>query len=382
MSWYLKKADGNVFGPVDDDACAQWAREGRIVPGDQLSEDQLTWLEPASLAQLGLDWFIPMEDGSPYGPLHALALSELIADGELGLDDTIAHRETREVHRVAEVLLPALQRYAASLRETLAEEQARAERAQQERDLRDDELLRLQKKVIELEAAAKQQEHTLHQRVRELESLVHQQPSAADAHAVQQARAELKEAKESAALHEKEAVRLKLLLDEESTKSAARDAETRAQIKKLQESELGLLKTIESTRGKADRAERQTGGTAGTSDYASLVSAYDDLTRNYDLLMDQFAAKTGDLNAAHAMLATIKKETEERCARIEETMRRERDDADKARARLAKAEEAHLELVRSYRELNDRHIRLRQKAESSGQPADTNAGDKPKVRLI
>ena len=53
-----------------------------------------------------------------------------------------------------------------------------------------------------------------------------------------------------------------------------------------------------------------------------------------------------------------------------------------ARARLAKTEEAHLELVRSYRELNDRHIRLRQKAETAGQPSDTNAGDKPKVRLI
>lgn len=382
MSWYLKKSDGNIFGPVDDDACVQWAREGRIVPGDQLSEDKLVWIEPSTLEQLGLDWFIPMDDGSPYGPIHALALSELIADDELGLDDTIAHRSTREVHRVAEVLMPALQRYVASLRETLADEQSRAERAQQERDLRDDELVRLQKKCAEFEAAAKQQENTLHQRIRELEEIVHKQPSASDAQALQQARAELKEAKEAAALHEKEAVRLKLLLDEESSKSAARDTESRAQIKKLQEDELNLLKTIEATRGKVDRTERKTNEATGTSDYASLVSAYDDLTRNYDLLMEQFSAKTGDLNSAHAMIATLKKEAEERVARAEETMRRERDDADKARARLAKTEEAHLELVRSYRELNDRHIRLRQKAETAGQPNDTNPGDKPKVRLV
>ena len=58
--------------------------------------------------------------------------------------------------------------------------------------------------------------------------------------------------------------------------------------------------------------------------------------------------------------------------------------------RLAKIEQTHADIVRAYRELNDRHIRLRQQTEGQQAPATGDAAappkggrpDKPKVRLV
>ncbi len=453
MSWYLKKADGEIFGPVEDDTLLQWAREGRILPSDSVSADRQEWVVPATVDALGLDWFIPMTDGTPYGPIHALAMAELIADGSLGLDDTIAHKTTREVRRVCEVLVPATIRHVAALRDTLAEEQDRAQKSDIALTARDAEILRLNKRLAEETAELKLSEATAHQRVKELQEseqelrkaidasrsenlageknsktverlraelqiargasedrekeiarLKQQLEEAAaqqtkktaatapgdnvvtvdDAHAVERARTELKEALKISEEREKEIQRIRHLLDDELARARQREVALGERVKHLQESEVELLKSLESQRDKAALAERKIGGGTGSSDYGSLVQSYDDLSKNYELLMEQFAAKTGDLTAAYSEIEKLKKETEERVARLDETMRKEREDADHARQRLLKAEEAHLELVRSYRELNDRHIRYRQKMESPANiRPDTAAGEtKPKIRLV
>lgn len=394
MNWYLKKGDGQVFGPVEDDAMLQWAREGRIMPDDTISTDRATWVAPATVDALGLDWFIPMSDGTPYGPVHPLALSDLVADGSLGLDDTIAHKTTREVHRVCEVLAPALRHYTASLRDSLAEEQARADKLDIERNVRDEEILRLNRRAADLEAAAKQQDAAAQQRIKELHDAAIARETAngttaKEAENGERLRAELKEIRNLSDQREKEIARLKQLLDDETARSKRHEADLQQRIRTLESEGLQLLKTIESARDRAALAERKTNGTGGPGgpgDYGSLVQSYDDLTKNYDLLMDQFAAKSGDLATAYAAMETLKQETEERIARVESTLRAERADADKARQRLAKAEEAHLELVRSYRELNDRYIRYRQKMETpaarEASAAEPAAGSGPKVRLV
>lgn len=340
MKWYLKKSDGAVFGPVDDDEIMQWAREGRIVPGDRLSPDQKEWVDPCTLDTLELDWFIPLDDGTPFGPLHALALGDYLDDSSLGLDDTVAHRVTRETRRVCEVFIPALRRYNASLRDTLIEEVEHAsERESQQADAGD---------------------HRAHERLR----------------------TELKQARQTIDEHEKELARLKQALEDERTAAAGREADLHRRMKELQDSELNLLKTLEDSRGKTVQAERRHGGGGASSDYGALAQSYDDLTKNYDLLMEQFTAKSSDLSAAYVTIDKLKKEIDERVKRLDETMRQEREEADKARQRLSKVEESHLEVVRSYRELNDRYIRLRQKAEATGTAPAPETDGKAKVRLV
>lgn len=338
MSWYLRKSDGTRFGPVEDDAVLQWAREGRIVPEDSLSADGTTWFAPAVAEDLGMDWYIPLQDGTPYGPIHALVLGELVEQQQLGIDDQIAHKTTRETRRVCEVLVPALRQYAASLRDSLAEEAARSTKLDQE--------------------------------------LARRPPPGEDTKAHERLRTELKAARTTIEEHDKEILRLKQLLDEERAAINGRETDLQNRIKELQESELNLLKTLETTREKAVLAEKKSGGASG--DYSSIVQSYDDLSKNYDLLMEQFSAKSTDLAAAFATVDKLKRETEERANRLEETLKREREEAEVGRLRLQKAEEAHLELVRSYRELNDRYIRFRQKVENPTAAAPAQ----PKVRQV
>lgn len=338
MSWYLRKSDGGTFGPVEDDTVLQWAREGRIVPEDALSADGQTWFAPAQAEDLGMDWYVPLQDGTPYGPIHALALGDLVEQDQLGLDDQIAHKTTRETRRVCEVLLPALRLYAASLRDSLAEESARATKLDQE--------------------------------------LAQRPPPGEDAKVHERLRGELKSARATIEEHDKEILRLKQLLDEERVAAQKREGDLQNRLKEMQDSELNLLKTIEAVREKSALAEKKSGGASG--DYASIVQSYDDLSKNYDLLMEQFTAKSTDLASAFAAIDKLKRETDERTTRLEDTMKREREEADTARQRLQKAEEAHLELVRSYRELNDRYIRFRQKVENP----TASAPAQPKVRQV
>ena len=105
MEWYLKKADGEVFGPVSTPALRQWAAGGRIAPDDQLSSDLETWMPAIDLPDLGLDWMVELGPDKIYGPFHLLALGDLIREGGVPAAAPIIHRVTGERHILHEALL-------------------------------------------------------------------------------------------------------------------------------------------------------------------------------------------------------------------------------------------------------------------------------------
>ena len=43
MKWYVKNADGKVFGPVDDEKLLAWVKDGRVEPFAGVSNDLKTW---------------------------------------------------------------------------------------------------------------------------------------------------------------------------------------------------------------------------------------------------------------------------------------------------------------------------------------------------
>ena len=50
---------------------------------------------------------------------------------------------------------------------------------------------------------------------------------------------------------------------------------------------------------------------------------------------------------------------------------------------MVELEQAHVEIVRAYRDLNDRYIRLRQVQSDAGPAAiPPSPSDKPKIRLV
>ena len=51
-TWYVKSADGSVYGPTDRASLVQWAREGRIDPSGSVSCDRVSWLQAPLMPEL------------------------------------------------------------------------------------------------------------------------------------------------------------------------------------------------------------------------------------------------------------------------------------------------------------------------------------------
>ena len=105
MNWYLKRIDGEVYGPVGLPTLQLWATDGRVAPDDKISTDQKKWMLAFDLAELSMDWKVELGDGSDYGPIHLLALRDLIRDGSVSRRAKIKHKQSGEEQVACEALL-------------------------------------------------------------------------------------------------------------------------------------------------------------------------------------------------------------------------------------------------------------------------------------
>ena len=80
--WYLRTQD-DVFGPETRERLLEWARMGRIQPGQEISSDGETWMPATEVAFLGMHWSIDIGDGTPRGPFNKEAAEALLRSGRL-----------------------------------------------------------------------------------------------------------------------------------------------------------------------------------------------------------------------------------------------------------------------------------------------------------
>ena len=80
--WYLRTQD-ETFGPETRERLIEWARMGRIQPGQDISEDGETWLPATEVPFLDMRWSIDIGDGQPRGPFNKNAAQALLASGRL-----------------------------------------------------------------------------------------------------------------------------------------------------------------------------------------------------------------------------------------------------------------------------------------------------------
>ena len=81
--WYVRSAEGAVYGPSDRETLAQWAREGRIDPSGFVSQDRLEWMPAQLMAELEMTWIVEAEPGKFFGPFNREVVIRLAADGQL-----------------------------------------------------------------------------------------------------------------------------------------------------------------------------------------------------------------------------------------------------------------------------------------------------------
>ena len=78
MNWYVKNADGKVFGPVDDAKLLVWVKDGRVEPFAGISNDLKQWKLASLEPSLEMDWIVENEPGRFYGPTHRAVIDDLI----------------------------------------------------------------------------------------------------------------------------------------------------------------------------------------------------------------------------------------------------------------------------------------------------------------
>lgn len=105
MNWYLRKPEGEVYGPVDLATLQLWATDNRVSSDDFVSQDRENWRRATDMPELGLDWVIEMRDGSEFGPVHALVVRDLVHEGSVSRRAFMTNVRTGEKVIVSEGLV-------------------------------------------------------------------------------------------------------------------------------------------------------------------------------------------------------------------------------------------------------------------------------------
>ena len=80
--WYLRTQD-ETFGPETEAKLVEWARLGRIQPGQEISDDNEIWRRVEDVPFLDMRFAIDIGDGKERGPFNRAAAEALLASGRL-----------------------------------------------------------------------------------------------------------------------------------------------------------------------------------------------------------------------------------------------------------------------------------------------------------
>ena len=82
VKWYLRTQD-ETFGPETEAKLIEWAKLGRIQPGQEISDDEIVWQRVEDVPFLDMRFSIDIGDGNPRGPFNRAAAEALLASGRL-----------------------------------------------------------------------------------------------------------------------------------------------------------------------------------------------------------------------------------------------------------------------------------------------------------
>lgn len=359
--WYLRKNDGTVYGPVPLPDLCRWAADGRVEPGDQVSNDSTSWQSAADLPDLEMDYTILLHDDTAYGPVHLLAVQELLIDGSIRGTTWVAHKETGEKKPAADWLVPRLIEQDAQLRAEAKALQDQLEALQieppppapedTEEDLAtgtpSDEALR----EIDKWRSLYETERTTREQVEE-------------ALANKPADEALQEMDKWQSLYETE----QATREQVEQTLTSQNKEIRDQLNELQTAKETLTQEINELQEQLSQSQFQPEEPrANVPVHAEQEESYEELSKDYARLLDQLHEKTTELNSLRAEREDMDKNSDTQVEELKERLKRQETETHQAQTKLAEVEEAHMSLRRSFRELNDRYIQLREQ-QRDGQP--------------
>lgn len=81
--WYVRSANGKVYGPADRETLKVWAQEGRVDPTGFVSRDRRQWIPAQMMPELEMCWVVEAEPGKFFGPFNRAVVIRLATAGEI-----------------------------------------------------------------------------------------------------------------------------------------------------------------------------------------------------------------------------------------------------------------------------------------------------------
>lgn len=393
MAMYLKKKDGQEFGPVNMGVMKEWAAQGRVEPSDEVSEDRDSWKPATEYGELGMEWVIDLPNGQEYGPVNALALVNLLKDELLQPESEIRSKAqglravTSEVLRDAMLerqrQLDAMESFPVTVEpeHDAPEEEVRTVQSVSElsrsNETLEDEASRWREMYEALRDEGRRREDMLIGRLDEISETrmagVSEQEvgrGGFDSDLDQIAPAELRRRYYAS---QKEARKWRVMYEQERADGSEREDRLNLRVEEFQKSEGEMRSMLAATTRRlaaveenyarlVQASESKNGGrdVALASQLGGMLQAYSDLSQSYDTLFSQLDQRNDELAAATDARKDLEKTAEERFSELEEMVYREQKEAVSSRQQLTTLQTSYHQLVRSYREMNDRFIAWRQ----------------------
>lgn len=349
QEWYVKKEDESVYGPISVNELTSWSAEGRISPEDRISTDKIEWVAPREKPELHMDWTLELEDGSTFGPIHLLAFTDFVAAGEIDLATEIKNIRHDVTYQLGKVLLPALAESNNSLRDSASRLAFELDQARQSSSEAEPTPTTPATVPVELETEKPEREDRP-------ETVKH----ASDAM--------------------KKAEHWETLYRQETEKAEEIERELRENTRQLQSELLELTTELDEVKTRLANQEKVNAEYEKFSELADsdsddrisvlkgqfkhLLDTYNQISSQYEHLSKHTEEQAAELEELRTVQASLQQRADKRVADMTAEMQHEREKADKARAKLSSFEKNYTELLRSYREMNDKLVKLRQKVQS------------------
>ncbi len=318
-STWFTLIDGERHGPHPLSTLQHWAATGAL-NGEALVSGgpEGPWSPASSLPELELDWQVVDPKGNRFYPCHILALRGEVEEGAIDPFWQVENLLTGETYQVVDALCSALL---------------------------------IQTRILEERLA----------RFRDLNA-------SGDTPSL-----ELIRARDH---HQREASRWKRLYEDEMERNRSRETELQKQndeLRSWQRKASDRIKALERRRGQLEEMVTATRSTAPQGGDPDLRNAYAELRVQLDRVLESLELRAEQVDSARMRVLELERELE--AERRDRALAREQSETAQQETlrQLTRLEQAHGDLTRSYRNLNDKLIRLR------NQPPPPEAGG-PAVR--
>jgi len=328
QTWFVLQ-ENRTYGPANLHTLQHWAARGNLSAEAKIGPAaEGPWTPARDLTELELDWQVIDDAGASYHPCHILALRGEVESGNIQPFWKVKHLPSGEEYTLVDALCSALLD---------------------------------QNRILEHQVAG------LYAKVRNLETVGAEAAAAAKTGEMPNSPEDwsllMRERDRSA----KEAEKWKRFYDDEMARNQNRESELAVQLEDLRDQlrkSAERIKSLERRRGQLEELMVHPAGPVQEGGDRDLRQAYQEIRMQMELLLESLSLKDRELEVSAARLHQADEQLRTEQVRHQSEQRREQELQKAVRDQLTKVEQAHRDLIRSYRDLNERMIRLRNQLEA------------------